>query len=86
MDEDLALEQHVVEDAEAVLGADVLQQRDERRATETNKHNTTRQSQSNSMNKLSCTRNIYINSYIENTTRVPVGDNLSYNEWFPKRI
>ena len=24
--------------------------------------------------------------YIENTTRVPVGDDLSYNEWFLKRI
>ena len=23
---------------------------------------------------------------IENTTRVPVGDDLSYNEWFLKRI
>ena len=22
--------------------------------------------------------------YIENTTRVPVGDDLSYNEWFLK--
>ena len=25
-------------------------------------------------------------SDIENTTRVPVGDDLSYNEWFLKRI
>ena len=24
-------------------------------------------------------------SYIENTTRIPVGDDLSYNEWFLKR-
>ena len=24
--------------------------------------------------------------YIENTTRVPIGDDLSYNEWFLKRI
>ena len=24
--------------------------------------------------------------HIENTTRVPVGDDLSYNEWFLKRI
>ena len=29
---------------------------------------------------------IYIYIYIENTTRVPVGDDLSYNEWFLKRI
>ena len=25
-------------------------------------------------------------TYRENTTRVPVGDDLSYNEWFLKRI
>ena len=31
---------------------------------------------------------IYIYIYIEreNTSRVPVGDDLSYNEWFLKRI
>ena len=28
----------------------------------------------------------HIGLVIENTTRVPVGDDLSYNEWFPKRI
>ena len=29
---------------------------------------------------------ISVTIYIENTTRVPVGDDLSYNEWFLKRI
>ena len=32
----------------------------------------------------SCTTDVIV--YIENTTRVPVGDDLSYNEWFPRRI